>query len=119
MNFKIRYIIKYDLRLHYHNITAKEPEPSSSKLHKELKKESNKNLSIASYQIGEDISKLEKQSSEFRNHMAQFSKGSIQYNNTVSKYNEAQKQIAKLKASEKRIAAEQNQRKFKAKLTEF
>ncbi|OXU26919.1 hypothetical protein TSAR_000362 [Trichomalopsis sarcophagae] len=98
---------------------SKEPEPSSSKLLKELKKESNKNLNIASYQIGEDISRLERQSSELRNNTAQFSKGSIQYNNKVSKYNEIQKQIVKLKASAKRIAAEQNQRKFKAKLKEF
>jgi uncharacterized protein YdcH (DUF465 family) len=81
--------------------------------------ESNKNLSIASYEIGENISRLEKESAKLQNNLLQFSKGSVHYNNIVSKYNETQKQITKLRASEKRISAEQSQRKFKAKLTEF
>lgn len=99
--------------------SASEPEPGSSKTHKELKKESNKNLNIASYQVGENISRLEKESVRLRNNLAQCGEGSVQYNHIVSKYNEAQKQIVQLRASEKRIAAEQNQRKFKAKLTDF
>ncbi|XP_058802705.1 zinc finger CCCH-type with G patch domain-containing protein [Phymastichus coffea] len=97
----------------------KDSESSSSKTYKDLKKESDKNLSVVSYKIGGDISRLEKESSKLQKHLKQFSQGSVQYNNIASKYNETQKQISKLKASEKRIASEQNQRKLKMKMTEF
>ena len=101
------------------SLVESEPEASSSRTHKELKKESSKNLNIVNYQIGQDISRLEKESSKLQSNLTRYSQGSVQYNNIVAKYNETQKNITKLRASEKRIAAEQNQRKFKAKITEF
>ncbi|XP_014223164.1 zinc finger CCCH-type with G patch domain-containing protein [Trichogramma pretiosum] len=97
----------------------KTDEPSSSKDHKELKKESSKNLRIASYQIEEKLSKLEKESAYFQKSMNQFAANSIQHNSAVARYNETQKKITSLKASAKRISSEQNQRKFKEKFTEF
>lgn len=100
-------------------ISESDSEASSSKAYKDLKKESDKNLSVASYQLGEDISKLEKESSRLQKQLKQFSQGSVQYNNIASKCNETQKQIAQVKASEKRVASEINQRKLKMKMTEF
>ena len=84
-----------------------------------MKKESSKNLRIASYQIGEDIARLEKESVKLKKNLQQLGVGTVLYNNAASKFNQNQLQITKLKASEKRIAAEENQRKFKAKLKEF
>ncbi|XP_020287630.1 zinc finger CCCH-type with G patch domain-containing protein [Pseudomyrmex gracilis] len=84
-----------------------------------LKTESIRNLNVANFQIGEDISRLEKESSKLKESMARHAKGSALYNNIVMKYNETQKELTNLRASEKSIVAEQNQRKNKAKLTVF
>ncbi|XP_014206891.1 zinc finger CCCH-type with G patch domain-containing protein [Copidosoma floridanum] len=98
---------------------SSEPGSSKSKSQKDLKKESNRNLSIANYQIWEGISRLEKESVKLQSQLTRFSEGSVQYNNALLRYNEAQKQMSNLKASEKKITAEQNQRKFKVKMKEF
>lgn len=92
---------------------------SSSQNKDKLKAESNRNLNVASFQIAETINHLEKESLKLKESMARHAKGSILYNNIMVKYDEIQKELTNLKASEKSIAAEQNQRKNKAKLTIF
>ncbi|EFN81050.1 zinc finger CCCH-type with G patch domain-containing protein [Harpegnathos saltator] len=84
-----------------------------------LRKESNYNLNVASFQVGENISRLKRESSKLKESMSRHTKGSVLYNNIVMKYNEKQKELTNLRASEKNIVAEQNQRKDKAKLTIF
>lgn len=84
-----------------------------------MKKESSKNLTLASIQIENEILKLEKESSKLEKILTQFPEGGIHYNNAISKYSEVQTQISKLKASEKRISSEQSQRKLRAKMSEF
>lgn len=74
---------------------------------------------MAGFQIGEDISRLERESSKLKESLARHVKGSVLYNSIVMKYNEKQKELTNLKASEKSIIAEQNQRKNKAKLSIF
>lgn len=98
-------------------LVAKDDAGNSSR--GKLKTESNRNLNVASFQVGEDISRLEKESSKLKESMARHTKGSTLYNNIVIKYNETQKELTNLRASEKNIVAEQNQRKNKAKLTVF
>ncbi|KAL6428751.1 hypothetical protein ACFW04_007962 [Cataglyphis niger] len=92
---------------------------SSSQNKDKLKAESNRNLNVASFQIAETISHLEKESLKLKESMTRHAKGSILYNNIMIKYDEIQKELTNLKASEKSIVAEQNQRKNKAKLTIF
>jgi len=84
-----------------------------------LRTESNRNLNVASFQIGENINRLEKESSKLKESLAKYAKDSVFYNNIVMKYNEKQKELVNLRASEKSITAEQNQRKNKAKLSVF
>lgn len=74
---------------------------------------------MASFQVGENISRLEKESSKLKESLAKHAKGSVLYNNIAMKYNEKQKELTNLRASERNIVAEQNQRKDKAKLTVF
>lgn len=92
---------------------------SSSQNKDKLKAESNRNLNVASFQVAETISRLEKESSKLKESLARHAKGSVLYNNIVMKYDEKQKELNNLRASEKSIVAEQNQRKNKAKLTIF
>ncbi|XP_018347254.1 PREDICTED: zinc finger CCCH-type with G patch domain-containing protein [Trachymyrmex septentrionalis] len=84
-----------------------------------LKTESNRNLNIASFQIGEHINRLEKESSKLKESLTKHAKDSVFYNNIAMKYNEKQKELTNLRASEKSIIAEQNQRKNKVKLSIF
>lgn len=100
-------------------LVAKDDAGNSSRGKDKLKTESNRNLNVASFQVGEDISRLEKESSKLKESLARHTKGSTLYNNIVLKYNETQKELTNLRASEKSIVAEQNQRKNKAKLTVF
>lgn len=51
--------------------------------------------------------------------MTRHAKGSVHYNNIIMKYNEKQKELVNLRASEKSIAVEQDQRKNRAKLSIF
>lgn len=51
--------------------------------------------------------------------MTRHAKGSVHYNNIIMKYNEKQKELISLRASEKSIAVEQDQRKNRAKLSIF
>ncbi|XP_011861995.1 PREDICTED: zinc finger CCCH-type with G patch domain-containing protein [Vollenhovia emeryi] len=97
----------------------KEDAANSSQSKDKLRTESNRNLNVASFQIGENISRLEKESSKLKESLAKHAKGSVLYNNIVMRYNEKQKELTSLKASEKSIVAEQNQRKNKAKLSVF
>ncbi|XP_053987563.1 zinc finger CCCH-type with G patch domain-containing protein-like [Hylaeus volcanicus] len=92
---------------------------STSKSKNYLKTESNRQLNVASLQIGENILRLERESSKLKESLTRHAKGSVHYNNIVMKYNEKQKEIVDLRASEKNIVAEQNQRKNKAKLSIF
>lgn len=96
-----------------------EMQASSSKNKNNLKTESNWQLNVASFQVGENIMRLERESSKLKESLARHAKGSILYNNIVLKYNEKQKELVSLRASEKSITAEQNQRKNKAKLSVF
>lgn len=84
-----------------------------------LKTESNRQLNVASFQIGENILRLERESAKLKESLSRHTKGSVHYNNIVMKYNEKQKELVGLRASEKSIAAEQDQRKNRAKLSIF
>ncbi|XP_031849475.1 zinc finger CCCH-type with G patch domain-containing protein [Nomia melanderi] len=96
-----------------------QPQTSITKSKSDLKTESNRQLNVASLQIGENILRLERESSKLKESLGRHAKGSIQYNNIVMKYNEKQKELVDLRASEKNITAEQNQRKNRAKLSIF
>ncbi|KAL0117440.1 hypothetical protein PUN28_010344 [Cardiocondyla obscurior] len=97
----------------------KEDTSNSSQIKDKLKMESTRNLNVASFQIGENINRLEKESLKLKESLAKHVKGSVLYNNITIKYNEKQKELINLRASEKSITAEQNQRKNKAKLSVF
>lgn len=99
--------------------TAKEDAANSSQSKDKFRTESNRNLNVASFRIGESINRLEKESLKLKESLAKHAKGSVLYNNIVMKYNEKQKELINLRASEKSIIAEQNQRKNKAKLSVF
>ncbi|XP_076281491.1 zinc finger CCCH-type with G patch domain-containing protein isoform X1 [Lasioglossum baleicum] len=92
---------------------------SSTKSKSELKTKTNRQLNLAGFQIGENILRLERESSKLRESLGRHAKGSIQYNNIAMKYNEKQKELVDLRASEKNIDTEQNQRKNRAKLSIF
>lgn len=74
---------------------------------------------MASFQIGENIAKLEKEAAKLKVSLGKHAKGSIPYNSIVIQYNEKQKELESLRKSEKNIATEQSHRKTKAKLTVF
>ncbi|KAG6801930.1 zinc finger CCCH-type with G patch domain-containing protein [Apis mellifera caucasica] len=84
-----------------------------------LKTESNRQLNVASLQIGETILRLERESTKLKESLTRHAKGSVHYNNIIMKYNEKQKELVSLRASEKSIAVEQDQRKNRAKLSIF
>lgn len=107
------------LQYNYHFTAKDDNAAGSSRSKSKLRTESNYNLNVANFQVGENISRLERESSKLKESMARHTKGSVLYNNIVMKYNEKQKELANLRASEKSIVAEQNQRKDKAKLTIF
>lgn len=96
-----------------------ETQNSVSKGKGSLKTESNRQLNVASFQIGENILRLERESTKLKESMARHAKGSVHYNNIIMKYNAKQKELVGLRASEKSIAAEQDQRKNRAKLSIF
>lgn len=100
-------------------LIAKDNQPGTSKVKKSLKTESIHKLNIESFKIGENIHKLEAESTKLKNSLTRHSKGSIHYNNLVSQYNEKQKEIGKLRVSEKQITAEQKERKVKSKSSIF
>ncbi|XP_076627354.1 zinc finger CCCH-type with G patch domain-containing protein [Colletes latitarsis] len=101
------------------NKSENETQTSTSKNKNDLKTESNRQLNVASFKIGENILRLERESSKLKESLTRHTKGSVLYNNIVTKYNEKQKELVDLRASEKNIAAEQNQRKNRAKLSIF
>lgn len=110
----------YIIQVSLISLSAKDDNAASSSQNKDkLKAESNRNLNVASFQVAETISHLEKESLKLKETMARHAKGSILYNNIMVKYDEIQKELTNLRASEKSIVAEQNQRKNKAKLTIF
>lgn len=74
---------------------------------------------MASFQVGENITRLEKESSKLMDSLVRHPKGSVPYNNIAMQYNEKQNEIAGLRSTQRHIAAEQNQRKDKAKLSVF
>nr|XP_033327619.1 zinc finger CCCH-type with G patch domain-containing protein isoform X1 [Megalopta genalis] len=103
-----------------HFFAAKnETQTSNTKSKNDLKTESNRQLNVASLQIGENILRVERESSKLKESLGRHAKGSIQYNAIAMKYNEKQKELVDLRASEKNITAEQNQRKSRAKLSIF
>lgn len=84
-----------------------------------MKGESNRQLNVASFQIRENILRLERESAKLKETLARHAKGSVLYNNIVLKYNEKQEELINLRASERSITAEQDQRKDRAKLSIF
>jgi len=92
---------------------------SSSREKDRLKTESTRNLNVASFQVSKDINRLEKELCKLKESLTKYAKGSALYNNIAMRYKEKQKELMNLKASEKSIIDEQNQRKDKAKLTVF
>lgn len=84
-----------------------------------MKTESNWNLNVANFQIGEGISRLERESLKLKNSMTRHSKDSAPYKNILAQYNQKQKELTDLRTCEKNITAEQTQRKNKAKLSIF
>lgn len=97
----------------------KESSASSSQSKDKLRTESTRNLNVASFQIGENINRLERESSKLKESLMKHAKGSVLYNSIAIRYNEKQKELTNLRASEKNIVAEQNQRKTKAKFSVF
>lgn len=93
--------------------------PSTSKSKQNLKSESNWNLNVANFQVGEDITRLERESLKLKNSMTRHSKDSTLYKSILAQYNQKQKELTDLRACEKNIMAEQTQRKNKAKLSIF
>ncbi|KAK2584135.1 hypothetical protein KPH14_006569 [Odynerus spinipes] len=92
---------------------------STSKSKRNLKKESNWSLNVANFQVGENITRLEKESLKLKNSMTRHSKDSTPYKSILAQYNQKQKELNDLRACEKNITAEQTQRKNKAKLSIF
>ncbi|KAF7403667.1 hypothetical protein HZH68_006461 [Vespula germanica] len=92
---------------------------STSKSKCNVKAESNWNLNVANFQIGEGISRLERESLKLKNSMTRHSKDSAPYKNILAQYNQKQKELTELRTCEKNIIAEQTQRKNKAKLSIF
>lgn len=84
-----------------------------------MKNMSDKELNVQSYQIGNNISSLEKESKVLKKSLTRHEKYSPAYNNIVQRFNDKQKEIVKLKTSEKNIASEQRNRKNRDKLTIF
>ncbi|XP_046417487.1 zinc finger CCCH-type with G patch domain-containing protein [Neodiprion fabricii] len=93
--------------------------PSSSTDKTNLKTETSQKLNVASLQISENIRRLEKDALKLRESLGRHSKGTLPYNNIILQYNQKQKEIGDLRVAEKKISAEQNHRKTKAKLTIF
>ncbi|XP_066597078.1 zinc finger CCCH-type with G patch domain-containing protein isoform X2 [Prorops nasuta] len=93
--------------------------PCTSKSQINLKTETAQNLNVASFEIGENIAKLEKESLKLKSSLVRHAKGSPLYNSIITQYNDRQKQLINLRASEKSIADEQKQRRNKAKLSIF
>ncbi|XP_003699862.1 zinc finger CCCH-type with G patch domain-containing protein [Megachile rotundata] len=96
-----------------------ETQNTISKNKNNLKTETNRQLNVASFQIGENILRLEKESTKLKESLTKHVKGSVHYNNIAMKYNEKQKELVGLRASQKSITAEQDQRKSRAKLSIF
>lgn len=94
-------------------------QPGSSTDKTNLKTESSQKLNVASLQIGENIRRLEKDASKLKESLGRHSEGSLPYSNIILQYNQKQKEISNLRITEKKIVAEQNHRKSKAKLTIF
>lgn len=102
-----------------YSCAAKEDTTNNLQSKNKLKIESDRNLNVASFQINENINRLEKESLKLKESLAKYAKGSVFYNNIAMKYTEKQKELTNLRASEKNIITEQNQRKNKAKLSIF
>ncbi|XP_043275966.1 zinc finger CCCH-type with G patch domain-containing protein [Venturia canescens] len=98
---------------------SNENEPGSSKGKSHYKSHTNRGLNVASFEISENITRLEKESSKLMNSLGRHAKGSLPYNNIVLQYNEKQSELAGLRSTQNHIATEQNQRKDKAKLSVF
>lgn len=106
------------------NETLSSKAPSCSKQNSredllKIKSISDKTLNITSFQIGENISKLEKESNKLKDSMAKYDKNSPTYNNIYQRFNNLQKEINQLRTSEKNVASEQRNRKNREKLTIF
>ncbi|XP_012269744.2 zinc finger CCCH-type with G patch domain-containing protein isoform X1 [Athalia rosae] len=84
-----------------------------------LKTETSQKLNVASLQIGENIRKIEKDASKLQDSLRRHVKGTLPYNNIVLQYNQKQKELGDLRIAEKKIVAEQDHRRSKAKLTIF
>ena len=84
-----------------------------------MKSMSDKELNVSSYKIGNNISSLEKESNVLKKSLGRHEKYSPAYNNIVQRFNDKQKEIVKLKTSERHIASEQRHRKNRKKLTVF
>lgn len=94
----------------------------STKIREDLSKIktiSDKTLNITSFQIAENISKLEKESNKLKDSLTKHSKNSPAYNNIVQRFNSLQNEINNLRTSEKNVVSEQRNRKNREKLTIF
>lgn len=120
-----KYIINiYFYLLYFYKYFNKLLAPSCSKQNSredllKIKSISDKTLNITSFQIGENISKLEKESNKLKDSMAKYDKNSPTYNNIYQRFNNLQKEINQLRTSEKNVASEQRNRKNREKLTIF
>ncbi|XP_063972583.1 zinc finger CCCH-type with G patch domain-containing protein [Diachasmimorpha longicaudata] len=92
---------------------------TSSKAKNPFKGETNRGLNVANFQVGENITKLEKESLFLVNSLRKHAKGSVPYNNIVVQYNDKQAELTNLRSQQKNILSEQNHRKDKTKLSVF
>ncbi|XP_051167034.1 zinc finger CCCH-type with G patch domain-containing protein [Leptopilina boulardi] len=84
-----------------------------------IKNISDKTLNITSFQISENIAKLEKEANKLKDSLTKHNKNSSAYNNIVQRFNSMQSEINHLRNSEKNVASEQRNRKNREKLTIF
>ncbi|XP_015126841.1 zinc finger CCCH-type with G patch domain-containing protein [Diachasma alloeum] len=92
---------------------------SSSKCKNSFRAATNRGLNVANFQVGENITKLERESLLLMNSLRKHAKGSIPYNNIVIQYNDKQAELTNLRSQQKNIVSEQNHRKDKTKLSVF
>lgn len=85
----------------------------------DIKKETNKNLNVASFQIAENIRKKEKEINVLEQSLKRHKSGTPVHVSIQSKLSARIKELNQLKYSETSIAREQNVRNNKSKLTIF
>ncbi|KAL0274083.1 UNVERIFIED_CONTAM: hypothetical protein PYX00_006599 [Menopon gallinae] len=86
---------------------------------KQLQSESTRSLNVTSLQLAEEVRKVEKEVKSLKNSLSRYSNQSKEFSVLKEKLNDRQTKLSQLKASEQRIANEQELRRDRKKLTVF